>query len=310
MAPLSILRGFKLNLHGWSEGDRRHLVGFLCSSPELRAITFGNEFADNQSIIDTVPWSRLASLAFPYLEDESFLRILSSSMDTLQHVSVSDLIITSKDGSVNNSTAIAHTTMRCLQSMHINAFDEESFWYLMYPNAVEGEISAVWDSLILPSLRELRFSTGWGDFGSPLAQKRGWESLLSLLERSHCKLEAFEFGDDKMPELTNILESHLFEHLTNLRVTKVLQHPDCLQLLDALSEASEACEDTQEPRMLPLLETLALDSVCSVERVREMVSARVAAYGGFRKSKLRRVFADLTKKGFALDMDLTSQNHA
>jgi hypothetical protein len=173
-----------------------------------------------------------------------------------------------------------------------------------------GDAAAIFDKLNLPALRDLCLPSGFGVEG-PRKLTRGWNSLLSLLERSRCKLLTLEFGDDENPGsrftevfLTqNLKSSPVFEHLTKLRVTSgVGRHPDSLQLLDALSEA---CEDSQEPRMLPLLETLILDSVVSVEDVQRMVSDRIAAYGGKGKSKLRRVSADLIGRDFALDMVLT-----
>jgi hypothetical protein len=105
--------------------------------------------------------------------------------------------------------------------------------------------------------------------------------------------------------LTEHLASPLFENLTSLRVTsKIGIELNSPQLVDALSEV---CEVTQRPRLLPHLETLVLDSVSSVERVRGMVSTRVAAYGGYCNSKLRRVSAELRGDYFVLDMDLASQ---
>jgi hypothetical protein len=143
---------------------------------------------------------------------------------------------------------------------------------------------------------------------------RGWKSLLDLLERSNCKLQIFEFGDDKETgsmsteaSLTEHLASPLFENLTSLRVTsKIGIELDSPQLLDALSEV---CENVQRPQLLPYLETLVLDSVSSVENVRGMVSARVAAYGEYCNSKLRRVSAEFREEIFVLDRDLALLNH-
>ena len=106
----------------------------------------------------------------------------------------------------------------------------------------------------------------------------------------------------------NLKSSPVFEHLTMLRVTAGIgPRPDTLQLLDALSESREEGSDIQEPRILPLLETLILEHVSSLAEVRRMVNARIAAYGGSGESKLRRVCADLVGRDFSLDMILPSR---
>jgi hypothetical protein len=182
-------------------------------------------------------------------------------------------------------------TAGSLQSIDIGSINESHF-------------SDTFDNLTLPSLRELNLPGGF-DFEG---QTTGWESLLKLLERSECKLQIFTIGGSYTPEaMTKYLKSSLFKHLKTLKVTSGPgAHSDAasFQLLDALSEVWPG---TQWPRLFPLLELLVLDSVHSVDRVREMVSARVAAYGGCGKSTpLRRVSAQREVGGFVLDMDLTS----
>ncbi|KAJ2921969.1 hypothetical protein H1R20_g15131, partial [Candolleomyces eurysporus] len=166
--------------------------------------------------------------------------------------------------------------------------------------------SAAFDKLTLPALHELYLPGRFTPNAEPELEPRGWESLLSLLERSNCKLQAFKFGHGNIPDLIKNLESPLFEHLTSLQVALnfyAYSH-NIFQLLDALSEV---CEETQRPRMLPLLETLIFKSLHSEDDVREMV-ASVAAYGGCGKSKLRRVFTQRVEAGEnALEMDLKDQ---
>ncbi|KAJ2921968.1 hypothetical protein H1R20_g15129, partial [Candolleomyces eurysporus] len=273
VAPLSALHGFQVNFNQWGTDGLHYLIGVLCSSAALRSVQFGMEFYKSLKgnlVFDTVPWGRLTTLSFLVLTPSHLIRILSSSMDTLQHISVSALFSSPFHG----STTMPYVTMRRLQSLRI-----QQYIFICY-------ISDMLDKLTLPSLRELYLPTGFARINE--LRIGGWESLLSLLERSNCKLQAFEFGDDYTPELIKNLKSPLFEHLTSLRLTSPLSHrPDIsFQLLDALSEA---CEEIQRPRMLPLLETLIFDSVPSEDSVREMISARAAAYGGCGKSKLRRV---------------------
>ncbi|KAJ2925855.1 hypothetical protein H1R20_g11232, partial [Candolleomyces eurysporus] len=167
----------------------------------------------------------------------------------------------------------------------------------------------MFNNLTLPSLHELYLPGGFASITDLELHTRGWRSLLSLLERSNCKLQVFELGNADTPDLIKNLKSPLFKHLTSLKVTSISHFfgdPDTsFQLLDALSEA---CEETQIPRMLPLLETLKLNSIDSEDSVREMVSARVAAYGGCGRSKLRRVCAwYLSGDEYALEMDLNDQ---
>ncbi|KAJ2921426.1 hypothetical protein H1R20_g15671, partial [Candolleomyces eurysporus] len=185
--------------------------------------------------------------------------------------------------------------MRRLQSLHITS------------SGFGRHASKIFDKLTLPSLHELYLPEGFISYEDPELQTRGWESLLSLLQRSNCKLQAFEFGDESTPDLIEHLKLPLFEHLTSLRVTSYLWAcPDfSSQLLGALSEA---CEEIQMPRMLPMLETLILDSIHSEDSVREMVSTRVAAYGGCGKSKLRRVCVQrMDAEEYALEIDLNDQ---
>ncbi|RXW20361.1 hypothetical protein EST38_g5496 [Candolleomyces aberdarensis] len=292
VAPLSTLREFQVDFNQWNPDGLRHLIRAFCSSTALRSVRIGvgtdNALMRNL-VFDIVPWDRLTTLRFFALQPSHFIRILSSSMDTLQHISVSVLVSPFHGDS---TTPIPDVTMRRLQSLCIQNF------------TFGGHGSETFDRLTLPSLRELYLPRGFED---PELQTRGWESLLSLLERSNCKLQAFEFGDDNIPDLIKNLKSPLFEHLTNLTLSSVLaNHSDALlQLLDALSEA---CEETQRPRMLPLLETLMLKFVHSKDSVREMVSARVAAYGGWGKSKLRRVCAQyIDFEEYALEMDLNDR---
>jgi hypothetical protein len=294
VAPLPTLRGIQLRLREWDRDGFRQIIGILCSSPALERVEFGaNCFNSNyaQSTLDVVPWDHPIRFDFIVLQPVQLFHILSSSMDTLQQISVSYLIFPLRIG---GSTPIRHMTMHRLRFIRIKSF------------RLGGFASEVFENLTLPSLRHLHLPEGFG--GSSELQTRGWDSLLSLLERSNCKLQDFMIGNIVVPELTEYLKSSLFEHLTTLRVTALHQHPDVsLRLVDTLSEA---CEQTQRPRMLPRLETLILDSVSSVEDVRRMVSDRVAAYGGYDKSKLRRVSAELVGDEFSLEMDLTSQNHA
>ncbi|KAJ2921423.1 hypothetical protein H1R20_g15673, partial [Candolleomyces eurysporus] len=187
--------------------------------------------------------------------------------------------------------------MRRLQSLRIRTFAQGS------------HASEMLDKLTLPSLHKLYLPGGLTSNTDPELEARGWKSLLSLLDRSSCKLQAFEFGNGNTPDFIKHLKSPLFEHLTSLKVASTSYFYGYLdvsgQLLDALSEA---CEETQMPRMLPLLETLKLDSIYSEDSVREMVSARVAAYGGCGRSKLRRVCAEyLSGDEYALEMDLNDQ---
>ncbi|RXW20356.1 hypothetical protein EST38_g5499 [Candolleomyces aberdarensis] len=292
VAPLSTLREFRVDFNRWGPDGVRHLIGALCSSTELRSIQFGKQFYKDlrrNRGFDIVPWDRLTTLSFLVLQPGDLIRILSSSMDTLQHISVSMLILPL---TVDGSTPISYVTMRRLQSLRITSLFNGS------------HASEMFDKLTLPSLRELYLPEGFTVISDLRA--RGWESLLSLLERSNCKLQAFEIGDNETTVIEN-LKSPLFEHLTNLMLPSVAtEHPNVsLQLLDALSEA---CEETQRPRMLPLLETLRLDFVHLVDRVREMVSARVAAYGGYGRSKLRRVCAQyIGGEEYALEMDLNDR---
>ncbi|RXW20349.1 hypothetical protein EST38_g5502 [Candolleomyces aberdarensis] len=302
--PPPILRGVKISLQNWSRHELRQLMGVLCSAPGLQSITFGRKFCTRfytELLLDIVPWDRPTTLSFTLLTESMFLRILSASMDTLQDISVSDLTILS-NVAVGGSTAVPCTTMRRLQSIYIGGFSE-------------GDAGTIFDKLTLPALRELRLPNGFGDHTEISLQARGWESLSGLLKRSNCKLQIFEFGDDESPGsrfteewITKYLKfSPGFEHLTSLRVTSEIgQNSDSLQLLEALSEV---CGDVPRPRLLPVLETLILDSVRSVVDVRRMVSDRIAAYGANGRSKLRRVSADLVGEDFAVDMDLTSQSH-
>ncbi|KAJ2921533.1 hypothetical protein H1R20_g15558, partial [Candolleomyces eurysporus] len=276
VAPLSTLREFQVDVKQWDQDGLCHLIGVLCSSPALQSAKFGMELYDSlkaNPVLGIVPWDRPTTLGFFFLHLSHFTRILSSSMDTLQHISISMLIYSLP---VDGSTPIPDVTMRRLQSMRIRAFKRGS------------PASVIFDKLTLPSLCELYLPKGFDENSE--FQTRGWESLLSLLERLKCKLQAFAFGDDKTPDLIKNLKSPVFKHLTDLRVTSdFARHSDVsLQLLDALGKA---CEETHGPRMLPLLEMPRLDSVHSVDSVREMVSARISAYGGDGRSKLRRVSA-------------------
>ncbi|RXW20348.1 hypothetical protein EST38_g5501 [Candolleomyces aberdarensis] len=291
--PLSTLRGFQVDFNQWDLDGLHHLIGALCSSTALRSVQFGAGFfrtLESDLVFDIVPWDRLTTVTFRALRPSHFIRILSSSMDTLQQLSISCLIFLCRV----DKTPIPYVTMRRLQSLRIEAF----------PTRKHAEDT--FGKLFLPSLRELYLPMGFPE--DPELRPSGWESLLSLLERSNCKLQTFEYGDDNAPELIENLKSPLFEHLTSLRVTSDLaQHPDVsVQLLAALSEA---CEETQRPRMFPLLETLILDSVHSGDSVQEMVSTRVAAYGGYGRLKLRRIYAqvidpDSEEPEYALEMDL------
>ncbi|KAJ2925859.1 hypothetical protein H1R20_g11234, partial [Candolleomyces eurysporus] len=288
VAPLSTLRGFQVGFGLCDSDGLRRLVGVLCSSTALRSVEFGNELYGRNPI--AVPWDSLSltTLSFNILELSRLIRILSSSMDTLRDISVSTLLSPlSLDGLT--------LTMRRLQSLHITSFGFGS------------HASEMFDKLTLPSLHELYLPGGFIPYKKFELQTRGWESLLSLLQRSNCQLQAFEFGDENTPDLIEKLKSPLFEHLTSLKVTSYLEgHPDISsQLLDVLSEA---CEETQMPRVLPLLETLKLNSIHSQVGVQEMVSARVAAYGGCGKSKLRRVCAQhMDAEEYALEIDLNDQ---
>ncbi|KAJ2921532.1 hypothetical protein H1R20_g15559, partial [Candolleomyces eurysporus] len=296
-----ILRGIKISLRNWDRHELRRLMGVLCSAPELQSITFGREFCTRfytELLLDIVPWDHPTTLNFTFLPESMFHRILSASMNTLQDISVLDLTILSSVG-VGGSTAVPCTTMRHLQSIHIDAFSE-------------GDASMIFDKLTLPALRELRLPNGFGDYTAPGIQTRGWESLSGLLKRSNCKLQIFEFGHDESPGsqfteewITKYLKfSPGFEHLTSLRVTSEIgKNSNSLQLLEALSEV---CGDAPRPRLLPLLETLILDSVRSAGAVRRMVADRLSAYGGDGRPKLRWVYADLVGEDFAVDMDLTS----
>jgi hypothetical protein len=67
--------------------------------------------------------------------------------------------------------------------------------------------SEVFETLTLPSLRHLHLPEGFDRSSEP--QKRGWESLLSLLERSNCKLQGFVIGGIGVLELTEYLKSPL-----------------------------------------------------------------------------------------------------
>ncbi|RXW20347.1 hypothetical protein EST38_g5500 [Candolleomyces aberdarensis] len=257
VASLPTLSEFQVDLDQWDLDALSHLIGALCSSPALQSVKFRLECFNNPSanlLMGIVPWDRLTTLSFFALQARYFILILSSSMDTLQKISISTMI-----GShhVDSSTSIPYVTMRRLQFIRIESL-------LFGFNASE-----TFDKLILPSLRELYLPKGFTD-GS-----RGWESLLGLLERSDCKLQALEIGEDETTELIENLKSPLFEHLTSLGVTSTRATDASTHLLVALSEARE---DIQMPRMLPLLETLRLDSVRSEDSVQEMVSARVAAY--------------------------------
>ncbi|RXW20362.1 hypothetical protein EST38_g5497 [Candolleomyces aberdarensis] len=292
VAPLSTLREFQVDFNQWNPDGLRHLIRAFCSSTALRSVRFGKEVYRNLKgdlVSNIVPWDRLTTLSFLVLQPSFLIRILSSSMDTLQHISVSMLILPLP---VDSSTLIPYVTMRRLQSFRIEKI------------RLGSHASETFDKLTLPSLRELYLPEGFTVISE--LRTRGWESLLSLLERSNCKLRAFEIGDDETTVI-EYLKSPLFEHLTNLMLPSVLtEHSKVsLQLLDALSEA---CEETQRPRMFPLLETLRLDVVHSVDSVRKMVSARVAAYGGHGRSKLRRVRAQyIDGEEFALEMDLNDR---
>ncbi|KAJ2925856.1 hypothetical protein H1R20_g11233, partial [Candolleomyces eurysporus] len=288
VAPLSTLRGFKVSFGLCNLDGLRRLVGVLCSSTALRSVEFGNEFYGWDRI--AVPWDSLSltTLSFRIVELSLLIRFLSSTMDTLRDLSVSML-------SPPLSLDDLPLTMRRLQSLRIASFGSGN------------HASETFDKLTLPSLHELYLPEGFISYKDSELQTRGWESLLSLLQRSNCKLQAFEFGDENTPDLIEKLKLPLFEHLTSLRVTSLLEkYPDLSsRLLDALSEASE---ETQMPRVLPLLETLKLDSIHSEVSVREMVSTRVAAYGGCGKLKLRRVCAQrLEAEEYALEIDLNNQ---
>jgi hypothetical protein len=177
-----------------------------------------------------------------------------------------------------------------------------------------ANIGPIFDKLTLPSLCTLRLPNVFGRSGVS-DSARAWRSLLDLLERSDCNLQALEVGvDDVEPAaqvapltealLTESFFLPLFDHISSLRITSEIgRRENSLQLLDALSEV---CEVPQRPRVLPLLETLVLDSVRSIESVRIMVFARVAAYGESDRPKLRRVSAELKGDTFVLDMDLSS----
>jgi hypothetical protein len=285
-APPSILRAFKLNFDSWEPNATRDITKILCSSPALQSVHFGPEFRHVR--IDLVPWDRQTDVSFKILGPRPFFQILSSSAESLRHISVKLIAGSHTRG------AISHVTARRLRSIDIGSFGETHF-------------SDTFDNLTLPSLRELNLPGGFHCY-SPEDQTPGWESLMKLLERSKCKLRVFTIGGFYTPELmTESLKSPLFQHLKTLKVTSGLgTHSNFpVQLLDALSEVRQS---TQRPRLFPQLEVLVLESVCPVDRVREMVSARVAAYGGpGRSTPLRRVSAQRREVGgFVLDMDLTA----
>ncbi|KAJ2916362.1 hypothetical protein MD484_g4037, partial [Candolleomyces efflorescens] len=298
-----ILRGFEISLYFWTSAGYRRLVGSLCSSPVIQSVTFGRGsptlyFDDELLEMTIVPWNRLSTLNFTYLAGGPLLQALSFSAPTLQHVSVFCL----HDCNLQD-VDISHLTMPHLHSVHIS--EVLGSW---------NDIGPMFDKLTLPSLRTLRLPNVFGHSGIA-DSARAWQSLLDLLERSDCNLQVLEIGiDDLEPPasavpLTEALLAEslflpIFHHISSLRVTSEMgRQPNSLQLLDALSEV---CPVTQRPRMLPLLETLVLDSVRSIESVRMMALARVAGYGGFDRPKLRRVSAGRKDDAFALDMDLSS----
>ncbi|KAJ2921970.1 hypothetical protein H1R20_g15130, partial [Candolleomyces eurysporus] len=295
VAPLSALHGFQVDFSQWGSDGLRRLIGTLCSSTALRSVQFGKNFhrkLTNNLMFDIVPWHRLTSVNFLLSTPSRLIRILSSSMDNLQHISINALF---SPLSLDGSTPIPNVTMLRLQSLHIGLF------------AQGFHASEMFDKLTLPSLHELYLPGGFISNKNSELQTRGWESLLSLLRRSNCKLQAFEFGDDNTQDLIKNLKSPPLEHLTSLKVTSYLtgNFDISFQLLDPLSEA---CEETQRPRMLPLLETLTLEYVNSEDRVRKMVSARVAAYGGCGNSKLRRVCAQyIDVEEYALEINLSDR---
>ncbi|KAJ2935219.1 hypothetical protein H1R20_g1876, partial [Candolleomyces eurysporus] len=291
VAPLSTLCGFQVDFFDLNQRNReslQRLIGVLCSSTALRSVEFGDESSGHNPIV--VPWDSLSltTLSFCGLELGHLIRILSSSMDTLRDISVT---ILQSPLSLKGLTPIPNVTMHRLQSLRI-----KSYGYGCHA-------SVAFDKLTLPTLHKLYLPWRFTPNKDSELQTRGWESLLSLLERSNCKLQAFEFGDGDIPDLVKNLESPLFEHLTSLQVTSNFYvYPDITQLLDALSEV---CEETQRPRMLPLLETLIFKALHSEDDVRV---ASVAAYGGCGKSKLRRVFTQNIEAGEnALEMDLKDQ---
>jgi hypothetical protein len=94
-----------------------------------------------------------------------------------------------------------------------------------------------------------------------------------------------------------------------LSVTSEIRNGGGFKLLSALGQV---CEVTQRPRLVPLLETLVLGPICEVGSFRNMVFARVAAYGGCRRPTLRRVSTRIHdyRRGWTKivwDLDITSR---
>ncbi|KAJ2919603.1 hypothetical protein MD484_g819, partial [Candolleomyces efflorescens] len=281
--PLPILQGFQLYFYDWNPEERGLLMRTLCSSPALQSVHFGWNLLPSQSDLlkEAAPWDRQKNARFDAIDPSQFVLILSFSASSLQTIVASG--VTPKSFTV--STPIPHVTAVTLQSIEIKRFNR-------------CHCSNVFDKLTLPSLQQLHLPGGLKDSDSD--NHIAVESLFKLLERSKCKLQALTIGSPT----TTFLESPFFNDLKTLKITEWPTMEAEAQSVEALGEA---CSGTQCPRMFPFLEVLTLQRVESVDRVREIAYARIAASGGQGRSKLRRVIAQRVQNGrYILDMDFSA----